>query len=179
MVENPRSAAGNKNLRWSEDSVAIDYPIKCNDKCCRSCAAGMIADSVAICCCPCSVVSFLALALVKAPLMICRRCLGLGKNERRREERNKKRVCEKNSNNRDMGGICRVEEGTSEIVFAIGDEKEENDEEDDQEQKEKENLSGRFEAERIWLELHQLGHLGFVKGQVSVLVPFDVPVDVL
>ncbi|XP_047326383.1 uncharacterized protein LOC124930057 [Impatiens glandulifera] len=167
----PENRRNNNNCRWSTstDDISIENPIKCTGKCCRSCSAGIIADCVAICCCPLAVVSFLAFALVKAPVMIGRRCLGLGKNgkrsRRRREERkkNKKmnRICESVDGGsecigEDMNGISgvwRVEEGSSEIVFDFGVE-----EEDD-------NLSGRFEGDRIWLELHQLGHLSF--GRLS------------
>ena len=39
--------------------------IKCSGKSCRSCAAALIADCVALCCCPCAVINFLTFALVK------------------------------------------------------------------------------------------------------------------
>jgi hypothetical protein len=42
-----------------------------------------IADCVALGCCPCAVVSMLALALVKAPLVVGRRCVGRLRRRRR------------------------------------------------------------------------------------------------
>ncbi|KAF8726734.1 hypothetical protein HU200_019204 [Digitaria exilis] len=51
---------------------------------CRSCAAVAIADCVALGCCPCAVVSLLGLALVKAPLVVGRRCVGRLRRRRRR-----------------------------------------------------------------------------------------------
>ncbi|GJN15259.1 hypothetical protein PR202_gb02155 [Eleusine coracana subsp. coracana] len=50
---------------------------------CRSCAAFAIADCVALGCCPCAVVSLLGLALVKAPLVVGRRCVGRLRRRRR------------------------------------------------------------------------------------------------
>ncbi|RLM97782.1 uncharacterized protein C2845_PM06G02620 [Panicum miliaceum] len=50
---------------------------------CRSCAAAAIADCVALGCCPCAVVSLLGLALVKAPLVVGRRCVGRLRRRRR------------------------------------------------------------------------------------------------
>ncbi|KAG2617436.1 hypothetical protein PVAP13_3NG180935 [Panicum virgatum] len=50
---------------------------------CRSCAAVAIADCVALGCCPCAVVSLLGLALVKAPLVVGRRCVGRLRRRRR------------------------------------------------------------------------------------------------
>jgi len=42
-----------------------------------------IADCVALGCCPCAVVSLLGLALVKAPLVVGRRCVGRLRRRRR------------------------------------------------------------------------------------------------
>ncbi|KAF0927163.1 hypothetical protein E2562_030970 [Oryza meyeriana var. granulata] len=58
---------------------------------CRSCAAVMLADCIALGCCPCAVVSMLSLALVKAPLVVGRRCVGRLRS-RRRTLLHKKRV---------------------------------------------------------------------------------------
>ncbi|PSR87574.1 Chromo domain-containing protein isoform 1 [Actinidia chinensis var. chinensis] len=115
-------------------------PIECSGKHCRSCTAGLIADCVAVCCCPCAVVSCFALAFLKAPWMMGRRCLGIGKKKRRRLEN--ERECEKTGSDLvDMDGISEIGTGLEG------------------------NLSARFEAERVWLELYQVGHLGF--GRVS------------
>ncbi|GFY87196.1 hypothetical protein Acr_05g0008350 [Actinidia rufa] len=133
-----RRGATEKHCRCPADDSGD--PIKCSGKNCRSCIAGLVADCVAVCCCPCAVVSFFALAFLKAPWMMGRRCLGIGKKKRRRPENEIK--CEKSgSDSVDMDGISEIGTGLEG------------------------NLSARFEAERVWLELYQLGHLGF--GRVS------------
>ncbi|KAI8016822.1 hypothetical protein LOK49_LG04G03647 [Camellia lanceoleosa] len=137
----------NRHRRCTVEEDTGD-PIKCSGKHCQSCTAGLIADCVAVCCCPCAVVSFFALAFFKAPWMMGRRCLGLGK------KKEKKRKCV-GSEEEDLDGNSRkgrVEGETySEIItgFGFGEEDEERE----------------FEAERVWLEMNQLGHLGF--GRVS------------
>ncbi|KAH7577353.1 hypothetical protein JRO89_XS01G0239500 [Xanthoceras sorbifolium] len=125
--------------------------IECSGKYCRSCTAGLIADCVALCCCPCAVVNILALAFVKIPYKVGKRCLGLGK---KKEKEKVKRKCKKVE-----GGVVvergenlrkgRTEEEILEIVSSgLTDE-------EDQE----------MGAEKVWLELYQVGHLGF--GRVS------------
>lgn len=125
-----------------------DDRIKCSGKNCRSCTGGMIADCVAVCCCPCAVVNLLALAFVKVPWMVGRKCLGLGKkNQRKKLEM--KRKCEKDERELDsMGGKL-----SSEISCEFGEEEG------------KDNVCPRSEAEKVWLELYQVGQLGF--GRVS------------
>ncbi|XP_059639060.1 uncharacterized protein LOC132281366 [Cornus florida] len=150
--DGPHKASSRKHHHCPVDETGDS--IKCSGKCCRSCTAGMVADCVAICCCPFAVVNFLALAFIKAPWMMGRRCLGLGKKKRQGMER--KRKCEERSDSEceeDRYGNCRkgrVEDGTWEILRGL---------EVDEEQED------NFEADRVWLELYQLGHLGF--GRVS------------
>lgn len=148
---------GSRARRESKSRYAVEDGgdlIECSGKYCRSCTAGLFADCVAICCCPCAVVNLLALALVKIPWMMGRRCLGLGKRKLEM-----KRKCKKNESEfvieRD-GSLRngRADEGTSDILYGVGEEEEE-----------KEKASARFEADRVWLELYQVGHLGF--GRVS------------
>ncbi|XVF16394.1 hypothetical protein REPUB_Repub10bG0027800 [Reevesia pubescens] len=143
--------------------------IECSGKYCRSCTAGVIADCVALCCCPCALLNFLTLALVKVPWKIGRKCLGLGKNKKKKKRKCKKSCCSNccsSSSNEgnddddqfgdDHGNLrerIRVEEGIWEFSTEV-----------DQEE-ELRNFSARFEAERVWFELYQVGHLGF--GRVS------------
>lgn len=172
MEENPSRVPRNSSSRrrpptkgksrhgCPEESEAGDQ-IDCSGKNCQSCTAGIIADCVAVCCCPCAVLSFCALAFVKAPWMMGRRCLGIGKKNRRRKE--KARKCEGDGGDcsvGDMGEIPRkgrVESGKSET--------ETEQVEGDEEEEEEEDLSARFDSEKVWLELYQLGHLDF--GRVS------------
>ncbi|XP_057791769.1 uncharacterized protein LOC131008752 [Salvia miltiorrhiza] len=121
----------------------------CTGRSCQSCTAGVIADCVAVCCCPCAVVNLLTLAFVKLPWAVARRCLGRRRERRRRlaEERRKR------------GGDG---EGAAEIVVNIGEEL----------------LNDEFGAELklgedVWLELYELGHLGGF-GRVSFTgIPFQ------
>ncbi|CDP02103.1 unnamed protein product [Coffea canephora] len=142
--------------------------IKCTGKSCQSCTAGLIADCVAVCCCPCAVVNILVFAFLKVPWMVGRRILKLGKKKQQGQgagklERNERQKCVGEMTNylectMESDGISRksraVEQGASEFVFSgFGDEVL------------KDNFSARFEAEELWFELHQFGHLGF--GRVS------------
>ncbi|KAL2523329.1 hypothetical protein Fot_27252 [Forsythia ovata] len=140
----------NRNRHAVVDDDGVD-PITCTGKSCQSCTAGVIADCVAVCCCPCAVVNLLALAFIKVPWMVGRKCFGMGKKNRRLE---KKRKCERSYSDccGDTFGISgkgRVNGGTvSEIVSP--------------EEELPDNFSAGFEAEEI---LYEIGHLGF--GRVS------------
>ncbi|CAH8328124.1 unnamed protein product [Eruca vesicaria subsp. sativa] len=159
--------------------------IKCSGKRCRSTwAAAAIADCVALCCCPCAIINFLTLTFVKVPWMIGRRCLGGGGKNKKKKKKKKRRL-----NTTRQGMSCRELNGEGDVFeTADGDEKcggigvgccgggggyddhrfvVERDgsltkeEGDDGESR----ISARVEAERVWLELYQIGHLGF--GRVS------------
>lgn len=165
MDENKSSRAGptGKQHRYAVDDE--EDQVECSGRSCRSCTAGMLADCVALCCCPCAVVNFLTLAFLKVPWMVGRRCLGKGKKKfRKRLEKRKTKCCERSESNNNVGVgnvISRKEEleleGALEIESSsfgfVGEEQKDN------------NYSARFEAEKVWLELYQVGHLGF--GRVS------------
>ncbi|KAM1565649.1 hypothetical protein ACFX1Z_044427 [Malus domestica] len=130
--------------------------IECTGRFCKSCSGALIADCVALCCCPCALVNFLTLAFVKVPWMVGRKCLGLGK--KKGQKREKRRKC-KGGRSSKRGIEWVVERGEEEgkvpeISWRGGDGEEE-----------MECDSARQEAERMWLELYQIGHLGF--GRVS------------
>ncbi|WVZ14698.1 hypothetical protein V8G54_012264, partial [Vigna mungo] len=118
---------------------------------CGSCCGGYIADCVAVCCCPCAVLHCCVLALVKGPFLVGRKCLRLGKKKKKNKKKNKKKGYEYDDDHED-------------------------DDDDDDEEKVKENVSGSdvvdsvtvnagFDAEKVWRELYQIGHLDF--GRVS------------
>ncbi|XAR58198.1 hypothetical protein NMG60_11026611 [Bertholletia excelsa] len=135
-----------------EDDGGEDFS-RCSGKYCRSCTGGVIADCVAVCCCPCAVLSFFSLAFFKAPWMMGRRCLGLGKKKesKRKYERSGSGFTE------DMDGISRKGRegfGIPELLISGFEEEDELG-----------NFNARSEAESVWLELYQVGHLGF--GRVS------------
>ncbi|KAL8132449.1 uncharacterized protein LOC141710661 [Apium graveolens] len=134
MEENPsknpwknEARKPNGDPRAGEDCGGDGQP-KCSGK---SCTAGVIADCVALCCCPCALVNLLTLAFVKVPYMIGKKCLI------KRKRKNKKKV-------------NGVESQRSEEVEWVKNES---------------NWGGRLEEEKIWLELYQIGHLGF--GRLS------------
>ncbi|TXG54671.1 hypothetical protein EZV62_019927 [Acer yangbiense] len=144
--------------------------IECSGKYCRSCTAGLIADCVALCCCPCAVLNILALAFVKIPYKVGKRCLGLGKNKDKVKRKCKKVeghdhhgfVVERDHENlRNKGradkGILEIVSSPSGLII---------DDEDQDHQEMSSSSSARFdEAEKVWLELYQVSHLGF--GRLS------------
>lgn len=113
---------------------------KCSGKACRSTAGGVIADCVALCCCPCAVVNILTLAFVKVPYKVGRKCL-------RKMWRKRKLHVE-------------YKEGEREREVNLGCKKE------IERLERRESWEIEEEAERVWEELYkQLGHVGF--GRVS------------
>ncbi|KAL3636630.1 hypothetical protein CASFOL_018929 [Castilleja foliolosa] len=142
--------------RHKEDEDTGDRTVACTGKSCQSCTAGVIADCVAMCCCPCAVVNILMLAFVKLPWAVARRCLdGRRKSNRRRRLEERRKCC--GDGDRDgISGKGGAEGGiTSDIVLSgavIGDEL-------------NDHFSAEFRTEDVWLELYDFGHLGF--GRVS------------
>ncbi|KAI3452438.1 hypothetical protein Pfo_009102 [Paulownia fortunei] len=158
------SAVGKHCRRLRRHAVEEDGgdPVACTGKSCQSCTAGVIADCVAVSCCPCAVVNILALAFFKLPWAVARKCLVGRKKKSRRRMLEERKCCRGDKDGVSEKG--RVEGGTSESVLSsvgaeIGEE-ELND-----------NFSAEFKAEEVWLELYEVGHLGF--GRVSFTgVPF-------
>ncbi|KZV43415.1 hypothetical protein F511_22007 [Dorcoceras hygrometricum] len=121
--------------------------VACSGDSCQSCTARVIADCVALCCCPCAVVNLMTLAFLKLPWAVARRCIRRRKKEKMREIRDKEmRRC----GGGDINGISRKERGnecTSGFVWEEG------------------GGMDNLGAEEIWLELYEVGHLAF--GRVS------------
>ncbi|XP_071738984.1 uncharacterized protein [Rutidosis leptorrhynchoides] len=118
--------------------------VKCSGKSCKSCTARVIADCVAVCCCPCAVVNFFTLTFLKLPWMMGRKCLSKKKKLKIVKGTNvipRKEQCE----NGDLGKVTAIVE--------------------DDEEMDNNKYSARFEAVRVWLELYRVDHLGF--GRVS------------
>ncbi|CAA2994592.1 Hypothetical predicted protein [Olea europaea subsp. europaea] len=107
--------------------------IVCNGKSCQSCTAGMIADCIAVCCCPCVVVNILAFAFLKLPWMVARKYLGLGK----------KRECEMiyGHNGRETYETWEKGTGDEGSLKIVGEE---------------ETMNRAFEEEEVWLELYKI-----------------------
>ncbi|XP_057983924.1 uncharacterized protein LOC131168484 [Malania oleifera] len=143
-----------KSRHAAEDGGEL---FKCSGRHCRSCAGGVVADCVAVCCCPCAVLNLLALALIKVPWTVGRRCLGLGKSgSRKLETRGKCRksecdcVIERDRKSR-RAKVAELEPEISSGFIQVDDEHG--------------GSFARLEAEKVWSELYEDGHLGF--GRVS------------
>ncbi|CAN4082441.1 unnamed protein product [Withania somnifera] len=155
-----------RNLRHVE-AVDDNDPIECTGKSCKSCTAGVVADCVALCCCPCAVIDILALAFLKIPWMMGRKCLGNGKKKEMEKSYSYRdcvtyeldstdgRVSTRSVKVEDEQVITANAKNTLGIV--IGEK---------EEVKDKNNVSAKFDAEEFWLDLYeQVGHSGF--GRVS------------
>lgn len=149
-TDNPK-----RNRRFAVEET-VDS-VDCSSKSCRSCAAALIADCVAVSCCPLAVVSLLALAFVKVPYLVCRKCL-----KRRRRERKRKKIAEVSSDviEASSGGCSSSGQGKSDIMFEFGGDEDEEELED-----RKSFCAAALEADKVLFELYQVGHLGF--GRVS------------
>ncbi|GER41337.1 hypothetical protein STAS_18051 [Striga asiatica] len=159
------STAGNQCRRFRRGDVVEensgDPAVACTGKSFQSCTAGVIADCVAVCCCPCAVVNILALAFVKLPWAVARRCIGGGRRRRRRRRlKEEQKWCEEGRDAISGDGRAGVETTSDRVLsgVVIG-----------------EGLNDRFSAkgEDVWLELYdEVGHLGF--GRVSFTgIPFQ------
>ncbi|XP_027358774.1 uncharacterized protein LOC113867579 [Abrus precatorius] len=122
-----------RRVAATADSSGGDH-IECSGKHCGSCTGGLIADCVAICCCPCVVLHCFALAFVKAPLVVGRRCLGLGNKN--------KKICKKGHED------IIVERNMETVSSSVGE-------------MESVTINAGIEAEKVWKELQQIGHLDF------------------
>ncbi|CAA3005926.1 uncharacterized protein LOC111400131 [Olea europaea var. sylvestris] len=152
MEENPSPGSSrNEAMRRNRLTVVDDDgedKITCTGKSCQSCTAGVIADCVAVCCCPCAVVNLLVLAFITVPWMVGRKCFGMAKRNRRLKA--KKTECERNYSDSfgDTFGISGKGQVTGGTVLEIVSPVEEL----------PDSFSVGFEAEEIF-------HLGF--GRVS------------
>ncbi|XP_009618687.1 uncharacterized protein LOC107813005 [Nicotiana tabacum] len=160
-----------------DDDDASDQ-IECTGKSCKSCTVGVVADCVALCCCPCAVISILGLAFFKIPWIMGKKILVKGKkksSKKLEKKKKKKKEMEKSYSYRD----CVTYEldsidGISRRIKVFEDEEEEEAEKErtkwgiviGEEEELKDKFSGRFiDAEEVWFELYEFGHLGF--GRVS------------
>ncbi|KAL6587474.1 hypothetical protein OROMI_000452 [Orobanche minor] len=100
-----------RHVEEEEEREAVDPAGACTGRSCRSCTAGAIADCVAVCCCPCAVVSLLALAFVKLPWAVARKCLGGRRKRNRRRRLEERRKCTEGGEG-GISGSGRAEEGT-------------------------------------------------------------------
>ncbi|XP_077242593.1 uncharacterized protein LOC143883118 [Tasmannia lanceolata] len=155
-VENSRNVTMGRTRSRSTADEAGDH-VECTCEFCRTCSASLVGDTVAVCCCPCAVVNLLALAFVKIPWLVGRRCMRLLKKKRNgvgcKSKMGKRRVEWKGVIERDVS-LRKQEEGEVEFNVGVGEG-----------EKKRDDFCARVEAERVWMELYQMGHLGF--GRVS------------
>lgn len=90
--EIPNQVSGKSSTGVVSSVDEIGDGIECSCRYCGSCTATMIADCVAICCCPCAVLNFLAFAFVKVPWIVGKRFLRLGKKNK---SKNRRKLCRK------------------------------------------------------------------------------------
>lgn len=130
-----------RNYRYPVDeSGPEDQEVGCSGKSCRSCTGRVIADCIAVCCCPCAVINLFTLTFLKLPWMIGRKCIGLvHKKKKKSIINNEKKISDRN-------GVSRKDEGL---------------------ETKSENLKALEEVEeKVWLELYKVDQFGF--GRVSV-----------
>lgn len=149
-----RATGGGKSYRFAagEEEGAAAEQVECSP----SCTAVVVADCVALGCCPCAVAAALVwLALVKAPWAASRRCMRMLRRSLRR-----RRVGDDDRNNeaaKKKASPRGVEEAAArsdweEVVEGMG---------------------SRFEPDRVWLELYQIGQWGFGRLSFSGLQGSD------
>ncbi|XP_009598404.1 uncharacterized protein [Nicotiana tomentosiformis] len=134
-------------------------PIECSGKSCKACTGGLIADCVAVCCCPCAVVNILALAFLKIPWMVGKKCLRMAKKKKLEKKRKDDKSCCYSADRVMYADSVEREEGGGE-VGTLGMVNSQFGEEEL-----KDSFSARIDAEEVWLELYRVGHMGF--GRVS------------
>ncbi|KAI3976260.1 hypothetical protein MKX01_021802 [Papaver californicum] len=185
----PRSTTSSKRRRHphvNDDHADGNAEVnECSNDHCSSCTANAVADCIAVCCCPCAIVNMFVLAFLKVPWMMGRKCYIFvkkkGKMLGKSDNNGVSDESKVSSNSSSSSGFSRreymdvvIERERSntrrERVMLVDDEKLVefssglfvNGNGDDGQQR---NFCARFEAEKAWLELYQLGHLGF--GRVS------------
>ncbi|KAL8139492.1 hypothetical protein V2J09_005513 [Rumex salicifolius] len=156
------SSSSSKDLdRFTRAGETGECSVDCTGQSCRSCSAALVADCVALCCCPLAVVSLIGLAFIKVPCAVGKRCFGRSK----RKEKEKRKPCVGRKQSVGVGrgnekgcfgkeeefGVRIVRGRSRETVLEFG---------------EKEGVETEaVEADKVLLEMYQLGHLGF--GRVS------------
>ncbi|KAJ1689673.1 hypothetical protein LUZ63_013828 [Rhynchospora breviuscula] len=133
---------------------------ECSTQTCQSCSAFVMGDCIALCCCPCSFVHLLAFSLVKAPYLVGRRCYRI---LRKKKGLLQKRISDAGESDGEV--VVGVEykgfdDKSGELgmgVWGIGL----------GEYKNISNgrLSTKIDADKVWMDLYQVGHWGF--GRIS------------
>lgn len=137
-------------VKEEEEEEGGGETMKCSGKHCGSCCGGYIADCVAVCCCPCAVLHCCVLALVKGPFLVGRKCLRLGKKKNKSQKKKGHEYDEDDDDDDEVEvGVVRVKESAGVADSEV----------------DSVTVNAGFDAEKVWRELYQIGHLDF--GRVS------------
>ncbi|EES01147.1 uncharacterized protein LOC8058214 [Sorghum bicolor] len=140
---------------------------RCTRQTCGTCSASAVASCVALCCCPCAVVSCLTLALIKAPYVAGRRCVARIARRRLRKARTRRvrDVDEDDEEDKQQQGPRRSKElwGIDLPRAAVDDGA------DDGSGRAK--VSSRMDvSEKVWADMYQVGLWGFGRLSFSAAV---------
>ncbi|XP_074566498.1 uncharacterized protein LOC141823130 [Curcuma longa] len=145
-----RATGGGKNYRFAacDEEAAAAEKVECS----RSCTAVVVADCVALGCCPCAVAAALGwLALVKVPWAASRRCMRMLRRSLRRrrvgdDDRSNEAAKKKASPRVVEEAVARRSDWEAALELVEG-------------------MGSKFEPDRVWFELYQIGQWGF--GRLS------------
>jgi hypothetical protein len=162
-MERSRSAHMMARYRFPDpDAISNDHVecAECSTQTCQSCSAFVMGDCIALCCCPCSVVHLLAFSLVKAPYLVGRRCYKILTKKRRFLQ---KRISDVGESDGEIVIGLKYKDfdsksgelGMGVWGMGLGDCKNVSNG----------RLSAKLDAEKIWMDLYQVGHWGF--GRIS------------
>ncbi|XP_062179747.1 uncharacterized protein LOC133884375 [Phragmites australis] len=137
---------------------------RCTRQSCRTCGASAVASCVALCCCPCAVVSCLTLSLVKAPYVAGRRCAVRLARRRLRKARRVRDLDDDGRLKGELGAFAAVLPQRSKewgelpgaAAFVA-------------EGRARAPSSRTDAAEKVWAEMYQVGLWGF--GRLSFSAP--------
>ncbi|XP_031495542.1 uncharacterized protein LOC116261075 [Nymphaea colorata] len=137
------------------DDERYDQAIHCSCKSFQSCSANLLADCVALCCCPCAILNMLVLTFVRLPWNVGKRSMKYLKRKALVARRRRK----KNGNRQEKENVLLTVASEPALLAAppvlmtslFGEDGD--------------GFSAFLEAEKMWAELHQVGYLGF--GRVS------------
>ncbi|CAN6483735.1 unnamed protein product [Victoria cruziana] len=153
-----RELGASRSRSQSEaDNEGYDRAMRCSCKSFQSCSANLLADCIALCCCPCAILNMLVLTFVRVPWNVGKKSMKYLKRKALVSGKRRKNVGSTREGKENV--LLTVANApallsTAQPVLMTGLFGEDGD-----------GLSAFQEAEKMWAELHQVGYLGF--GRVS------------
>lgn len=148
-------STGIRRARFEVDQDQGGEALECTGQSCQSCTGSLVADCVALCCCPCAVVSLLLLAFVKVPWMIGARWWGKVKGKAKKRKGKVDVAMEARNGVGNEEWEAESSWDAMELVAQV--------------QKIKREMGNRLsdcrQAEKMLVELLEVSHLGF--GRLS------------